>query len=338
MQIRTHTYQTQRAGRVSAGFKRCGKVRVKNRQIPVIDDAKYFGLLPAIVEHNKELCRKNFVFLLRHTVASRMPLQIMEDFYFRLPDDVPLHENQLDYVRVKRALDYHAACDLRDSIIQCSEYLTGNPGASLIEGAANGDGEKRLEIAIRSIGHYLSWPQFSTQTTKMPLTMFPMNFSRWHSRAHVELYKAACDEGDAQLANQHVHTATTYPDAAISRGLTSSIALHLWHAMDKRDEEMAAEERKRDAKVTKAPNAYMCAAKGCGVEGKGATGPPIGCSELEILQDWPIHKKIYKPGREVEDRIQALDPGVLAALEGIDEHGRSQCDGNGVGEMQFTLD
>ena len=74
----------------------------------------------------------------------------MEDFYFRLPDDVPLHENQLDYVRVKRALvDYHAACDLRVSIIQCSEYLTGNPGASLIEGAANGDGEKRLEIAIR---------------------------------------------------------------------------------------------------------------------------------------------------------------------------------------------
>ncbi|KAJ6464383.1 hypothetical protein C8R45DRAFT_840395 [Mycena sanguinolenta] len=272
----------------------------------------------------------------------------MEDFHFKLPDDVPFYENQLDYVRVKEALlDHHiAARDMRSSIIQYSKYLTDNPGASLVDGAANGDGEKRLEIAVSGCGFLkkielalsvlgtILDPDNEDPTDDVSNELLARALS-CAAYAHIELYEKARGERKIKLANDHLYTATICADAAVSRGLTSSIALqiaallrrsgtqfnldvrnspryrvfrHLWRAMDSRDEEMAAEERKRNAKVAKAPNAYKCAAKGCGVERTSKTAlqrcggkcppeiKPSYCSKECQKKDWPTHKKVCKQG------------------------------------------
>jgi hypothetical protein len=85
--------------------------------------------------------------------------QIIEDFFFKLPDNIPHYENQTDYVRVQNALvDYHdASHDMRGTYIKWSKYLAANPGASITPGAADGDGEKRLEIAIRFRFHFATY-------------------------------------------------------------------------------------------------------------------------------------------------------------------------------------
>jgi hypothetical protein len=115
------------------------------------------------------------------------------------------------------------------------------------------------------------------------------------------LYQNAFKRRDIRVANDHLYAAAIYADAAISRGLTTPIALwvtslltrsgtqynidvrnspryrvfhNLWRAMDNREAEMDAEDNKRSAKVAKAPNAYKCAAKGCGVEGTSKTALP----------------------------------------------------------------
>lgn len=87
--------------------------------------------------------------------------QIIEDFFFKLPDNIPHYENQTDYVRVQNALvDYHdASRDMRGTYIKWSKYLAANPGASIVPGAADGDGEMRLEIAIRFRFHFCSLQQ-----------------------------------------------------------------------------------------------------------------------------------------------------------------------------------
>ncbi|KAJ7729105.1 hypothetical protein DFH07DRAFT_969647 [Mycena maculata] len=80
--------------------------------------------------------------------------QIVEEhFAFKLPDNVPLYQNENEYVQVRESclIDYHesASRDLRESFIEASAYITANPSPSLYPGVVDGDGEKRLELAIR---------------------------------------------------------------------------------------------------------------------------------------------------------------------------------------------
>ena len=46
----------------------------------------------------------------------------------------------------------------------------------------------------------------------------------------------------------------------------------LWKVADARAEEMNKKRQKRDAKVSQAPNLYVCAAEGCGIEGTRRSG------------------------------------------------------------------
>jgi hypothetical protein len=46
---------------------------------------------------------------------------------------------------------------MRGTYIKWSKYLAANPGASITPGAADGDGEKRLEIAIRFRFHFATY-------------------------------------------------------------------------------------------------------------------------------------------------------------------------------------
>jgi hypothetical protein len=103
-------------------------------------------------------------------LPAKMRPQVLEDSFFKLPDDVPFYEGQEEYVRVKESLvDYHIASrDLRSAVIECSKYLVANPGTSLIHGAADGDGEKRLEIAIR-LAHSYPILDYSVITLAKPI-------------------------------------------------------------------------------------------------------------------------------------------------------------------------
>ena len=47
----------------------------------------------------------------------------------------------------------------------------------------------------------------------------------------------------------------------------------LWRAISRRLDEIYAEERKRQRKVDRKPNEYVCAAEGCGIRGKNAEDP-----------------------------------------------------------------
>ncbi|PIL25466.1 hypothetical protein GSI_13356 [Ganoderma sinense ZZ0214-1] len=83
----------------------------------------------------------------------------------------------------------------------------------------------------------------------------------------------------------------------------------LWDALKEREDEVLAEERRRQGKVAKEANAYVCAAEGCKVGGmhkaalrscSGRCPPdlkPHYCSKECQRRDWPKHKVVCKPGR-----------------------------------------
>ncbi|KAI0364545.1 hypothetical protein BV20DRAFT_830292 [Pilatotrama ljubarskyi] len=82
----------------------------------------------------------------------------------------------------------------------------------------------------------------------------------------------------------------------------------LWRAVTHRMEELYAEERKKQARVGRKPNAYMCAAEGCGIRADGRAAlkacsgkcppdlKPHYCSKECQKKDWPRHKPICKAG------------------------------------------
>lgn len=86
----------------------------------------------------------------------------------------------------------------------------------------------------------------------------------------------------------------------------------LWRVYDRREEQLKREQDCREGKVSKAPNAYVCAALGCGIEAthKSALqqcsgkctkeGKPAYCSKECQRQDWKRHKPFCKEGAPVD--------------------------------------
>ncbi|KAH9829819.1 uncharacterized protein C8Q71DRAFT_717681 [Rhodofomes roseus] len=98
----------------------------------------------------------------------------------------------------------------------------------------------------------------------------------------------------------------------------------LLRAIARRRKEIHSEERKRQRKVDRSPNVYVCAAEGCGIQGEqksvlracsGRCPPdlkPSYCSPGCQKKDWPRHKGICKPnstGKTLkmseEDKVKA---------------------------------
>ncbi|KAF7353363.1 MYND-type domain-containing protein [Mycena sanguinolenta] len=168
-------------------------------------------------------------------------------FSFQPPDDISNYVNQREYMQAKDSiLDYHSAwCRgdedrCRSLYIQCSKYFAENPGTSLVSGAANGDGEKRLEIAIRRLSGCAGFSRdIEVALSHLDTIINPNNEDpainvsaellvkavSCAAFGHLALYEAAARTDDIQLANDHLYAAAIYADAAVSRGLISSTSL-----------------------------------------------------------------------------------------------------------------
>ncbi|EIW56756.1 uncharacterized protein TRAVEDRAFT_73185 [Trametes versicolor FP-101664 SS1] len=160
--------------------------------------------------------------------------------------------------------------------------------------------------------------------------------SRIHPKTDRMLPEGTRDE---IMANDFMLLAATYADAAVGYGVVTQAVLgvarylvrgaernkieirtterykpfkDLWHAFDVREVELAEDRAKRDAKVSRAPNAYTCAAPGCGlIAGKkksfmrcaGKCPPerkPHYCSKDCQRRDWRSHKPYCKPDAQLD--------------------------------------
>ncbi|KAI0668941.1 hypothetical protein C8Q78DRAFT_218830 [Trametes maxima] len=155
-------------------------------------------------------------------------------------------------------------------------------------------------------------------------------------------------EQDVYTANNFLYLAASYAEAAVAWGIVSPAVLniarhlihlgqrqrletrdtprykrfiHLWRAHDTRQEEMAQDRRVREAKMARAPNAYICAAQGCGITSKQKKGlmkcagkcpperKPHYCSKDCQRRDWGHHKRFCKPDSQLDrDAASALAP------------------------------
>ncbi|CAL1700572.1 unnamed protein product [Somion occarium] len=171
--------------------------------------------------------------------------------------------------------------------------------------------------------------------------------------------------GDPILGN--LYLAARYADASARRGFVSPAVLdigflvqglsdqvrinltqaprfrvfqNLWRVCNDRQAEILEEERQRRRKAAKAPNAYICAAEGCGITGEkkavlracaGKCPPdlkPHYCSKACQTKDWPRHKPICKPGAKPSkstalvlsdmNKLRLDEPGALLTLEDED--------------------
>ncbi|KAI1790847.1 hypothetical protein LXA43DRAFT_1014298 [Ganoderma leucocontextum] len=163
-------------------------------------------------------------------------------------------------------------------------------------------------------------------------------------------------ERDVLMANDFMLVAAGYADASAALGMVSPVVLyvarwltqigerdgvnvreterykefaHLWRAWDVRVAEMDEEKRKREAKLGRAPTAYMCAAQGCGITAKQKKGlmkcagkcpmerKPHYCGKNCQRKDWKLHKRYCKPDRELGDVPPPPPPEQPVDLDGI---------------------
>nr|VWO96276.1 N/A [Ganoderma boninense] len=163
-------------------------------------------------------------------------------------------------------------------------------------------------------------------------------------------------ERDPIMANDFMRAAAAYSDASAAFGMVSPVVLyvarwltqigerdgvnvreterykvypHLWQAWDVRVAEMDEERRKREAKLGRAPTAYVCAAQGCGITAKQKKGlmkcagkcpierKPHYCSKNCQRKDWKSHKRYCKPDKELGDVPPPPPPEQPVDLDGI---------------------
>ncbi|KAH9828683.1 uncharacterized protein C8Q71DRAFT_912205 [Rhodofomes roseus] len=104
----------------------------------------------------------------------------------------------------------------------------------------------------------------------------------------------------------------------------------LWRVWRRRNGEIEREQQARDRKVARAPNAYRCAAEGCGIEGtKKATllrcagkceeaSKPHYCSKECQKKDWKRHKRMCKPGAPVFAGVSTSNGAKTASQRSSD--------------------
>lgn len=92
----------------------------------------------------------------------------------------------------------------------------------------------------------------------------------------------------------------------------------MWRIVDRRKAEIHREQSRRQEKLRKDPNAYICAAPGCGIEGthKAALqrcagkctkeGKPAYCSRECQKKDWKRHKPFCREGAPVDEQAASM--------------------------------
>ncbi|KAI0641064.1 hypothetical protein C8Q79DRAFT_1107076 [Trametes meyenii] len=143
---------------------------------------------------------------------------------------------------------------------------------------------------------------------------------------------------DFGLANDYLYVSAMYADAAAALGLVTPAVLgmgeyltriggrdgmdlrksgryarlgNMWRVFEVRVCKWKEEQHKRAVKIAKAPNAYTCAAPGCGICAKQKKGlmrcagrcpvarKPHYCSKECQKKDWMAHKSFCKPDEEL---------------------------------------
>ena len=133
-------------------------------------------------------------------------------------------------------------------------------------------------------------------------------------------------ECDVLMTNDFIHLAAAYADASAAWGMVSPGVLyiarwltqvgerdgvnvceterykgypHLWRAWDIRMAQMDEERRRREAKLGRAPTAYVCAAQGCGITAKQKKGL------LKCAGKCPIERKPHYCGKNCQRKVRA---------------------------------
>lgn len=135
---------------------------------------------------------------------------------------------------------------------------------------------------------------------------------------------------DPTLANKLLYVAAAHANTAIRHGLVSPIVLYiafeiaracelqgvdprktgvygpftaLWREHEVRVAEIQEEQRKMAAKIARAPNAYVCAAQGCGIEGSKKA------SLMRCAGKCPAERKPHYCSKECQKMVSA-DPST----------------------------
>ncbi len=133
-------------------------------------------------------------------------------------------------------------------------------------------------------------------------------------------------ERDVLMANDFMRTAAAYSDFSAALGMVSPVVLYvarwltqigerdgvnvreterykaypdLWRAWDVRVAEMDEDKRKREAKLGRAPTAYVCAAQGCGITARQKKGL------LKCAGKCPIERKPHYCGKNCQRKVRA---------------------------------
>jgi hypothetical protein len=147
------------------------------------------------------------------------------------------------------------------------------------------------------------WLRLADPTHPNYLTIVPRPIQAKALACLANAYLERCDLPESTLQIDDFRRASQLADACASFGLVTPIVLmvankieriglrrqaeckfrdldttpfeqleFLWRAADACSSEVAAEDRHRDAKTSKAPNLYQCAAEGCGIQATRVKG------------------------------------------------------------------